>query len=433
MRRERIFLISFLVFAIQPVSLMTGEPRVVRDLVEEALRNNPELRFFEAQIEVAKGNRIQGGLWRNPELSSLGGPITVLDGKGREIGSGYWQQHQLLQPFEFPGKATLRKAILDRDMDLAQLGLEQFRLSLANRVRFLAYRLAILRSNSTTASEIVQRSRMLVSLLKKRRLAGIVALLDLRIIEGNLVDLGRTMRELEQERRSVASELQGLLGRSYDEPVLEAGLPVPNWFPSLGLSELLQTAFLNSLPLRMRQIEIGKAAKLVDYQKLGAFPDFSLGPFLYEENSQVSARGEARRSGVEDFFYPGVSVTLPLPIWNRNTGNIVAAQAAQKQAEALYRTYQKQLQAAVLSRYAVYERARKELASYPEGLLEELHRAADLADRQYRLGTVPVQTFLEMQRQYMAAAMALRAARLDAEAALLDLHTLTGGKLPSGF
>jgi cobalt-zinc-cadmium efflux system outer membrane protein len=47
------------------------------------------------------------------------------------------------QAFEYPGRIALRKAIAQHDVDLAALHLEQFRLTLAARVRSLAYSVII--------------------------------------------------------------------------------------------------------------------------------------------------------------------------------------------------------------------------------------------------------------------------------------------------
>ena len=41
----------------------------IQRVVDEALRNNPELRFYEAEIDAAKGERKTAGTWNNPELS----------------------------------------------------------------------------------------------------------------------------------------------------------------------------------------------------------------------------------------------------------------------------------------------------------------------------------------------------------------------------
>jgi cobalt-zinc-cadmium efflux system outer membrane protein len=56
----------------------------------------------------------------------------------------------------------------------------------------------------------------------------------------------------------------------------------------------------------------------------------------------------------------------------------------------------------------------------------EFRKAAELADRHYRLGAVPIGTYVELQRQYLEAAEALLEARREAFEAAQQLELLTG-------
>src|ERR1019366_3537127 len=49
----------------------TVQTRTLDQLVAEALTNNPELKATEADLEAAKGVRVQAGLWKNPDLSGF--------------------------------------------------------------------------------------------------------------------------------------------------------------------------------------------------------------------------------------------------------------------------------------------------------------------------------------------------------------------------
>jgi cobalt-zinc-cadmium efflux system outer membrane protein len=55
-----------------------------------------------------------------------------------------------------------------------------------------------------------------------------------------------------------------------------------------------------------------------------------------------------------------------------------------------------------------------------------LENLADLADRHYRLGAIPLQTFLDAQRQVLGTGKTLRQAQLDALSFQLDLDLLCG-------
>src|SRR5260221_2194697 len=108
------------------------QTRTLDQLVAEALTHNPELKGMEAGVEAARGVRLQAGLWKNPDVSGSYAWRQVRSPGANN--DGFSDQLSLTQTFEFPGKATLRKALADQDVALAQIGLAQFRLALSGGV-----------------------------------------------------------------------------------------------------------------------------------------------------------------------------------------------------------------------------------------------------------------------------------------------------------
>src|SRR5215203_671344 len=99
----------------------TNAPALTLDqLVAEALQKNPELQFYQAEIAAAKAGRKTAGLWPNPEASASVGQKTV-HGAGLSAEGFAWSA-SILQPFEWPGRIGLRKAIANHDIELAELG-----------------------------------------------------------------------------------------------------------------------------------------------------------------------------------------------------------------------------------------------------------------------------------------------------------------------
>lgn len=111
-------------------------------LVGEALENNPELNFYRAEIIAAKAGRKTAGLLPNPELSGSVGHKTARDRSSSLSAEGVAWSASVMQPFEWPGRIGLRKAIANREIELADLGYERFKIALAARMRVLAYGLA---------------------------------------------------------------------------------------------------------------------------------------------------------------------------------------------------------------------------------------------------------------------------------------------------
>ena len=58
--------------------------------------------------------------------------------------------------------------------------------------------------------------------------------------------------------------------------------------------------------------------------------------------------------------------------------------------------------------------------------VEHFREAAEVADRHYRLGTVPIATYVELQKQYLDAVEGLLDTKREALAAAAQLELLTG-------
>jgi outer membrane protein TolC len=63
----------------------------------------------------------------------------------------------------------------------------------------------------------------------------------------------------------------------------------------------------------------------------------------------------------------------------------------------------------------------------------QLRAAAELADRHYRLGAVPLATYLEVQQSYLEALEAIYATQADALSARTELDLLTGAAIPAAL
>ncbi len=392
------------------------QTRTLDQLVAEALTHNPELKGMEAGVEAARGVRLQAGLWKNPDVSGSYAWRQVRSPGANN--DGFSDQLSLTQTFEFPGKATLRKALADQDVALAQIGLAQFRLALAGRVKLLAYRYALAEENREAADLVVARSRALVALLDKRPKAGLQALFDAGILEGNLQDLAVTRHDLALEAVTSLSELNSLRGWPAQTPlqvILPANLPPRP--PSL---ERLLVASLSSSPiLQMREMDLKKAQLQVKAGQLDAAPDFAIGPFYSLD-----------KAGDHDEKI-GAAVTFPLPVWNQNQGNIAAGRAALAKTEATREEARRDLELSIAKIYQSRQLLDAQISQARPEFLQNLAQLSDMADRQYRLGAINLTTFLEVQRQYLGTMRSVHQALLDAHSLDLDLQLLTG-TMPEG-
>jgi cobalt-zinc-cadmium efflux system outer membrane protein len=164
-------------------------------LLRQALATNPELKFYAAEIAAAKGTLKTAGTTRNPELNTTAGYKNARDNSSGLSGEGAAWSVSVNQTFEYPGRIGLRKAIAKGDIALAEFHLQQFRVTLAARVRTLAYGISISQERSIAAREVADRFQALSDVLAQRPPAGVTPLLETRIIDANTLNFRR--QELE--------------------------------------------------------------------------------------------------------------------------------------------------------------------------------------------------------------------------------------------
>ena len=386
-------------------------------LVNEALEKNPEVRFYKEELAAAKAGWKVAGLWHNPEVSGSVGRKTSRELASGASAEGVAWSVSLVQPFEWPGRIGLRKAIADRDVELAELGLERFRVALAARVRVLGYGLFAAQRKADAAAEVAERFKALREVLVQRDAAGIAPLLETRVIEATEVTMQRKASEAELASKSVLLELNQLRGVEPSEALLVSE-PALKFGASGSKTMLLAMARTNNFELRVRSAELAQQGFRVALAKNERFPPIRVGPSFSEENA------------FEREQIIGLGVSFPLPLWNRNAGNIEAAAARQVQAETSLLVAQREVERRVIESAAIYESKVREMGKWRANATEHFRQAAELADRHYRLGAVPVSTYVELQKQYLEAVEGLLETKKEALEAAQNLELLTGAPSP---
>jgi cobalt-zinc-cadmium efflux system outer membrane protein len=382
-------------------------------LVADVLANNPELAFYQAEIAAAKAGRKTAGLPANPELSGSLGHKTARE-RGSSLGAeGVAWSVSLVQPFEWPGRLGLRKAIANHDVALAELGLERFRAALAARVRALGYALFAAQEKATAAREVAERFQALREVLVQRDPAGLTPLLETRIIEATELTMQRKATEAGLAARGALLELNQLRGVAPGNALAVAPARL-NFRPAEPAETLTALARTNNFELRFRAVELAQQGFRVALARNERFPAISIGPAFSEERAFDRER------------IIGVGVSLPLPLWNRNTDGIAAAAARQMQAEVSFHVAQREVERKVVEAALTYETKLREMGKWRPDAVPHFRAAAELADRHYRLGAVPVSTYVELQKNYLEAVEGLLDTQREALEAAQTVELLTG-------
>jgi cobalt-zinc-cadmium efflux system outer membrane protein len=395
------------------VTTVESSVTTIDALVADTVANNPEFKFYEAEIAAARAGRKSSGLLDSPELGAHIGRKSAKTLDGFALGDGPAWSVSVTQTFEWPGRLNLRKSIANSDVELAELGLARFRAALAARARVLGYDLYAAQQQAAATREVADRFQALLDVLMQRDPAGMTPQLEVRIIEATALTIQRRASTAELSIRSAQLELNQLRGVPLQTPIhmQRATLDLR---PADSLDALLDLARANNFDLRIRSTELVQQGFRVELAKNERYPAFSVTPFYSQD----------RAADNERVF--GVGVSIPIPLLSRNAANVAAGEARQQQAETMILVAQRELERKLAASVQAYDAKRAEMAKWRADSLKEFRQAAALADRHYRLGAVPATTYVELQKQYLDAVEALLDTQSEALALAGDIELLTG-------
>ncbi len=396
------------------ITSLHAEPVSLSSLTAKAVTTNPEVRFYEAEIAAAKGGEKTASTRPNPELQTSLGTWRVNDMGSKSDGPSW--AVTLSQTIEWPGRIALRKALALKQTEVAQLGLDQFKASLGAKVRAAGWKLIAANQRAGAAEEVTKRLTDLAGVLLQRDPTGPAPRLEARIIQATALTLGTEVTTAKREAAEAKFALNQLLGEKPDHviEIKQEALPLA---PPPSLEKLLAGARQKNFDLRARMLDVEQQGFSVKLAQNERWPAFTVAPY---------ASGQKASSSEQQF---GIGVSIPLPLWNKNKGNIDTAKARQTQAEIMLAAQMRELERAVAAQSSAYVSYADELAKWPADTIESFHAAAREADEHYRLGALPLSTYTELQKQYIEAVNSVLTSQLGALQARLELEQLTGSKL----
>ena len=288
------------------------------------LQKNLSLLSARYNIDAQQALIQQARLWDNPILST---EQNIYDQQGKffahnkNFGQVYIQASQLIRT---AGKLSKLAQLAEDNTGLAKA---QF----SDVMRTLRYTLIndMLIANNLLLNQQVY-SRQLSELgrletgMKGQLNAGNVSLKDYTRIQALIFGLRNEVGLLQSQLIPVQQELKLLLqitDSSFIKPQITYdysrydNVALPSTF------SLVDTAKANRPDLRIQQNELQYSSDNVIYQRALAKPDVNMG-LSYDQRSSYANN------------YVGLQVGLPIPLFNRNQGNIKSAQIQVKQQEA---------------------------------------------------------------------------------------------------
>lgn len=299
-------------------------------------------------VEASKALILQASLFPNPTISADINAYDPENEKAFHIGNTGQKVFQLEQLILLGGK---RKA----EIDLARTSAEMAELELRNLARTLKFKL------HTELAEIGQQQALLLkynsqlalldTLLNAYESAvirGTIAMKDLVRLKGVYLNLNNDRAELLQKYFEAQATVQTLLQTTQPVFFEFSDHDINNYIKTTSLEILEQDALENHPELLLMQQNQKAAEQYLRYQRALSIPDINL-------NASYDQRGGAFNNQIN------TGISIPLPLWNRNQGNIKASAFRAKEAEYNLQAVRQEKIAVLHNHYALY---RQTVAEY---------------------------------------------------------------------
>ncbi len=374
----------------------------ISGVVALARSAHPLVKEREAALRAAHALKEQAGRRPIPELDVEMGHKKAGD-NGYEVGLA------LSFPVERAEKRTARLGVAESDVQIARVSLAQERGDVELQARIGCYEYLAASADAEAAREIAGRSHAMVALLKQRPAAGPGILLELRVIEAGLIALEKSALESEALRDSARIKINALLGRPLTNTlVLTDTLAAPT--RAIDFAALAEAVERDPSILK-KMAEVQRTASEAALSAQEAWPDYRVGPYYSREDA----------GDVEGVF--GVAISIPLARRGSFRGAIVERYET---AKAAWTAERMNRLSEVARMQRLYELAIRQANEISETQVETLRDAAALADRQYRIGAIPVSLFLEMQREFLAVQQLRHEVLLNALTKEAELNRILG-------
>jgi outer membrane protein, heavy metal efflux system len=348
----------------------------VRDLVSEALKNNPEVVAAQKRYEAARQRPTQASSLPDPMISigynSIGNPLPGA-GIGRDpvANAGV----MLSQELPYPGKLKLKGDMAAKE---AQGEFEQYQavqLNVISRLKQAYFRIQY----TYAASDLLTRNRTLLENLlrvtESRYSVGKAAQQDVFKAQTQISIVETRLVKLEQEKSAREAEINSLLNRAPGTPVLRPE-DVRTKPLTRALEDLFASARQNSPMLGRDQKMIERSELAVNMARKEYYPDVTLNAGYYNMGS------------MPPMYEVRADFKVPLYFWRKQRAGVTEQVNTLSQARRSYEATNQSLHFRIKEDYTMAQASQRLMALYTRNVVPQASLALESSLSTYETGSV---------------------------------------------
>lgn len=377
-------------------------PLRLETALDLAFKANAGLSAAARELEAVEAAALQAGLGPNPEVA------TLIEDSRRETRTATLQVNQ---PIELGGKRAARLAAAGRARAVAAAGLAARKAELRGSLIAAYFDVLIAQERVRLTAESAEVARRASAAAAGRVAAGKVSPVEATKAEvaeaGVKVEAAQAASELRSARRRLAA-FWGNPAPRFERAEGQAETP-----PAAGdLANLARR--LESAPgLQRAALEVGRRQALTEVERSRRIPDLTVS--LGVRRDEQLGRNQAV-----------MGLAVPLPLFNRNQGNIAEALRREDKARDELAAARIRLQSEAAQAWERLQTARNEAAILAADVLPGAQRAFDAATKGFELGKFGFLDVLDAQRTLLQAKSQHLRALAAAHGARAELDRILG-------
>lgn len=417
-----IFLINLCLFS--SIGLLKAQDGVrdtlridIKQAEELFIKNNLSLIASKYNIDNAKAQVITARLFDNPQVgfeNVLYNPDTK---KFLDMSKdGGQQAANISQLFQTAGKRN-------KNIQLAKIGVKQAEYQFFDMLRTLKYTLRTdfykiyfqEQSAKVYAKEINSLAKTLVG-FQQQYAKDNIALKEVLRIQSQLYTLQSELNDLKDGIDDVQSEFKLLIrtdARKYIIPTLDFNLDGKSVLQQVTYTNLLDSAYTNRYDLKVSQSAVDYSNLNLRLQKAMVVPDITMSVTYDKQGSYIKK-------------YTGLGISIPIPLFNRNQGNIKQAKIAIDANKLAVTQQQEQIQSDLDNSYQSADRLERLYNSFDPKFKTDFNHLIEEVYKNYQKHNISLLEFLDFYDSYKTNTIQLNNLQLNRISSLEQLNYITG-------
>lgn len=414
MNRAFLFLL-FLLLAGKMCAQQVAGTLTLKEAEQRFLERNLSLIAERYNIDMAQAQVLQAKLFENPVISLGQNVYNRLNGKYFDFGKEGEAVVEIEQVIHLAGQRNKQVRLEKINKEIAEYQFEEVMRTLRQELNEKFVEVYFLSKSIAIYEKEVNSLQVLLGGMKIQQEKGNISLMEISRLESMLFSLRKEKNERENDLLTTRGELNLLLNLpedtqvqlSLDEEVLQ----------QLDLSQLSFAdlkAIINERPdQKIARSTVNASRANLKLQKSMAFPEFSV-------------KGNYDRVGnfINDYFAIGVS--LSVPIFNRNQGNIKAARFSIQQAGVQQEYAANRADMELFTAYTSLEKATQLYQSTNMDLERNFEKLITGVNENFTRKNISLLEFIDYYDSYKETCIQLYEIKKNVFLAMENLNTVVG-------